>query len=87
MNRACDQWCQKASALLLGANRSPDIGVQMLIAVKESRKSPVSIPLRDRLQKVLDDGCRPFCMCNGYNDGQQTVFCRVCQRGFHVACM
>ena len=32
MNRACDQWCQKASALLLGANRSPDIGVQMLIA-------------------------------------------------------
>ena len=87
MNRACDAWCQKAGELLQGANRSPDIGVQMLIAVKESRKFPVSIPQRDRLQKVLDDGCRPFCLCNGYNDGQPSVICRVCQRGFHVACM
>ena len=61
MNRACDQWCQKASALLLGANRSPDIGVQMLIAVKESRKYPVSIPLQtvlhvQRVQRRTADG-------------------------------
>ena len=80
-------WYEKATQLLLGANRSPDIGARMLNAVKESRRFPISIPLRDRLQKALDDGCKVFCVCNGYNDGQPSVFCRVCQRGFHVACM
>lgn len=73
--------------LLDGKNRTPTILAQMVAALQKARMIPMTIPQRDRLQRVVDDGCKPFCKCNGYNDGQSAVFCRVCQKGFHVSCV